>query len=75
VLMDMQMPDMDGIEATKIICKNSLNNQRPKIIAMTASAREADKQACLEAGMDDYVSKPIKIEELVNVLSQLAVSN
>ncbi|MGB3205595.1 MAG: response regulator, partial [Crinalium sp.] len=41
VLMDMQMPDMDGIEATKIICKNSLNNQRPKIIAMTASAREA----------------------------------
>ncbi len=75
VLMDMQMPEMDGIEATKIICETLLSSQRPRIIAMTASAMEADKQACLEAGMDDYISKPIKIEELEKVLSQLAISN
>jgi CheY-like chemotaxis protein len=66
VLMDVQMPVMDGLEATKKI-RAELKNQ-PYIIALTANAMIEDREICLGAGMDNYVSKPIKIEELIGVL-------
>ena len=62
VLMDVQMPEMDGLEATRRIRQN-LESQ-PRIIAMTANAMDSDRQACLAAGMDDYISKPIQVREL-----------
>ncbi|MBF0226786.1 MAG: response regulator [Desulfobacterales bacterium] len=70
ILMDVQMPEMDGFEATRIIrChdKNSLNYNIP-IVAMTAHAMKGDKEKCLEAGMDDYIPKPIRIEKLSEVI-------
>jgi CheY-like chemotaxis protein/HPt (histidine-containing phosphotransfer) domain-containing protein len=70
VLMDMQMPEMDGLEATRRICQNWPEDQRPRIIAMTANAMPGDRERCLEAGMDDYISKPVRMEELVRALSQ-----
>ncbi|MGF1479695.1 MAG: PAS domain S-box protein [Cyanophyceae cyanobacterium] len=66
VFMDVQMPEMDGLEATRRI--RSLATERPWIIAMTAHAMPGDREACLEAGMDDYVSKPIRVESLVKGL-------
>lgn len=68
VFMDVQMPNMDGIEATQEIVKTYAVGQRPKIIAMTAFALKGDKEKCLEAGMDDYISKPIKIEEIQSMI-------
>jgi CheY-like chemotaxis protein len=62
VLMDVQMPEMDGLEATRRI-RQTLAVQ-PRIIAMTANAMESDRQACLDAGMDDYISKPIQVADL-----------
>ncbi|NEP08067.1 MAG: response regulator, partial [Okeania sp. SIO4D6] len=70
VLMDVQMPEMDGLEATKHIYDkygNELDN-RPVIVAMTAGAMEGDREICLQTGMDDYMSKPVKIEELQEIL-------
>ena len=72
VLMDVQMPDMDGLEATRRICARWPRGQRPRIIAMTANAMQGDREICLEAGMDDYVSKPIRVEELVAALRRCA---
>ena len=66
VLMDVQMPEMDGLEATRAIKK--LKERHPFIIAVTANAMTEDKEACLEAGMDGYLSKPFKIEALKEVL-------
>jgi CheY-like chemotaxis protein len=63
VLMDMQMPGMDGIDATRAIRALPLVEQ-PKIIALTANAFEADRERCLAAGMDDFISKPISFEAL-----------
>lgn len=66
-LMDMQMPEMDGDTATCEIRKLDLAYQ-PLIIAMTANASESDKKACLDAGMDSFLSKPIKVELLRETL-------
>lgn len=71
VLMDVQMPEMDGLEATQLIRKNengSAKNRVP-IIAMTANAMEGDREACLVAGMDDYLAKPIRLDALKEMLS------
>jgi PAS domain S-box-containing protein len=95
VFMDVQMPEMDGLTATRRICQgwssdsglgdtaensnsvdakpqlnHSKSRKRPRIIAMTANAMQGDREMCLEAGMDDYVSKPIRLEELVRALSK-----
>jgi CheY-like chemotaxis protein len=72
VLMDVQMPEMDGLEATRQICARWQKAERPRIIAMTANAMQGDREMCLAAGMDDYVSKPIRIEELVQALARSA---
>jgi two-component system sensor histidine kinase/response regulator len=69
VLMDMQMPVMDGIEATRVIRSDPRFDGLP-IIAMTANAMAADRDKCLEAGMNDHISKPIDAQELFRVLSQ-----
>jgi CheY-like chemotaxis protein len=66
--MDVQMPEMDGLEATRTICREWPRQQRPRVIAMTANAMKEDREICLAAGMDDFVSKPIRVEELVEAL-------
>jgi CheY-like chemotaxis protein len=71
VLMDVQMPEMDGLEASRQICSRWPRDQRPAIIAMTANAMQGDREMCLEAGMDDYVSKPIRTEELIRALMKV----
>jgi len=71
VLMDVQMPGMDGLEATKMI-RVCLNKQ-PTIIAMTANVMHGDRIACMQAGMDDYISKPVQLGELVNMLEKWAM--
>jgi signal transduction histidine kinase/ligand-binding sensor domain-containing protein/CheY-like chemotaxis protein len=68
ILMDVQMPEMDGIEATRYIRKSYL--MQPIIIAMTANAMVEDRDECLKAGMDDYISKPLKIESLITILKE-----
>ncbi|HVW59257.1 MAG TPA: two-component regulator propeller domain-containing protein [Puia sp.] len=68
ILMDIQMPEMDGLEATRII-RNS-NGPQPAIIAMTANAMVGDKEECLAVGMNDYLSKPVNLEELISILEK-----
>jgi CheY-like chemotaxis protein len=70
VLMDVQMPEMDGLEAAKVICDKNLGDKKPRIIGMTAHALASDKERCLQAGMDDYVSKPVRMELLINALAR-----
>jgi PAS domain S-box-containing protein len=70
VFMDVHMPEMDGLTATQRICSEWLPASRPRIIAMTANAMQGDKEKCLNAGMDDYISKPIRVEELVQSLNK-----
>jgi PAS domain S-box-containing protein len=70
VLMDVQMPEMDGLEATRAICWEWPPEHRPHIIAMTANVMKEDREECLAAGMDDYISKPIQVGELVEALSR-----
>ena len=70
VLMDMQMPEMDGLETTRQIRQRWLGQQHPYIVAMTANAMAGDREICLNAGMDDYISKPIRIQSLVEALER-----
>jgi CheY-like chemotaxis protein len=73
VFMDILMPEMDGYEATKIILDEIPYEKRPKIIAMTANAMQGDKEICLEAGMDDYISKPVRVEDMHDILIKWSV--
>jgi CheY-like chemotaxis protein len=68
VLMDVQMPEMDGLEASRRIVERWPVGHRPRIVAMTANASEGDREACLAAGMDDYLTKPFRVEALVDAL-------
>jgi signal transduction histidine kinase/ActR/RegA family two-component response regulator len=68
VLMDVQMPEMDGLEATRQIADRVDPARRPWIVAMTANAMDGDREQCLAAGMQGYISKPIRVEELVEAL-------
>ena len=68
ILMDMQMPVMDGLTATRVIRERKAEWGEPIIIAMTANAFSADKEACFEAGMNDFLSKPVRIEDLQDKL-------
>ncbi len=68
VLMDVQMPEMDGLEATRQILRRWPGGPRPRIIAMTANVMKEDQEACSAAGMDDYLGKPIHVEALVAAL-------
>jgi signal transduction histidine kinase/ligand-binding sensor domain-containing protein/CheY-like chemotaxis protein len=68
ILMDVQMPEMDGLEATRIIRQKKLS--QPIIIAMTANAMKEDRETCIEAGMDDYICKPVIIELLMEALQK-----
>ena len=71
VLMDIQMPELDGIEATRRI-RSELGGAGPRIAAMTAHALPGDREACLSAGMDDYLVKPMGISDLVSALERAA---
>ena len=70
VLMDVHMPELDGLDATRRICAEWPEERRPHIIAMTANALPEDREACFAAGMNDYVAKPIRAEELVAALKR-----
>ncbi|RYE17062.1 MAG: response regulator, partial [Sphingobacteriaceae bacterium] len=70
--MDMQMPEMDGLEATRVIRQTEKN---PVIIALTANTMPGDKEECLNAGMNDYISKPLKTNELIEKLEKWSVVN
>jgi signal transduction histidine kinase/CheY-like chemotaxis protein len=74
VLMDVQMPEMDGLTATKQIRKQSAFKEIP-VIAMTANALKGDKEQCFDAGMNDYVSKPIDRKEFINKLKQYCIKD
>jgi CheY-like chemotaxis protein len=74
ILMDVQMPEMDGLETTRQIRGEWPAGSQPRIIAMTANAMQGDREAYLAAGMDDYVSKPIRIHELQSALERCAAA-
>ncbi|WP_457651875.1 response regulator [Rhodocaloribacter sp.] len=72
VLMDVQMPEMDGVEATRHIRKHFAPDRSPRIIALTANALQSDRQHCLDAGMDDYLTKPFRLDTLTDALRRCA---
>ena len=70
VLMDVQMPELDGLDASRRICERWSAGVRPRIVAMTANAMAEDREACFAAGMDDYVAKPVRPEALAEALGR-----
>ena len=72
LLLDVQMPVMDGFEAARMITASMPPGARPRIVGMTALAMTGDRERCLEAGMDDYITKPVKPEELQGALERSA---
>tara|TARA_Y100000588_G_C13907418_1_gene775609 strand:- start:406 stop:699 length:294 start_codon:yes stop_codon:yes gene_type:complete len=75
VLMDVQMPEMDGLEATAAIHqREAASDEHLPIIALTAHAMKGDEERCLEAGTDAYLSKPIKADQLFEVIEKLVTS-
>jgi CheY-like chemotaxis protein len=68
ILMDVQMPEMDGLESTRQIRRSEI--KQPIVIAMTANAMQGDRDQCIGAGMDDYISKPVRLETLINMLEK-----
>ncbi len=75
VFMDVEMPEMDGLTATRQIREQWAAGERPRIIALTAYARRGDREQCLAAGMDDYMTKPIELPKLLQALQNLSDSN
>ena len=75
IFMDVQMPEMDGFETTKFIIYKLKPSKKPVIVAMTAFALEGDKEKCIAAGMDDYISKPFMIEEIVESIRKWSPTN
>ncbi|HEY0680913.1 MAG TPA: response regulator [Steroidobacter sp.] len=73
ILMDVLMPEMDGLDATRKIRVTLPKERQPRIVAMTANALTGDRERCLAAGMDDYISKPVQLEELARVLQRQQV--
>jgi CheY-like chemotaxis protein len=72
ILMDVQMPEMDGLDATRhIVADQPDPAKRPWVIALTANAVQGDREMCLAAGMNDYISKPIKKEQLAKALDRV----
>ncbi len=70
IFMDVQMPELDGLETTRYIIKNWRDDVRPRIIAMTANAMHGDREICIDAGMDDYISKPILVDEIKEIIKK-----
>ncbi|MFN0182373.1 MAG: response regulator, partial [Aquabacterium sp.] len=73
VLMDVRMPELDGLEATRQIVARWPAGQRPRIVAMTANASNGDRPQCLAAGMDEHLAKPLRVEALATVLAATPV--
>ena len=71
VLMDVQMPELNGLETTRLIHQQWLGGSRPRIIAITANNLSEDRESCLGAGMDDYLAKPLQIESFTSGASPL----
>ena len=67
-ILDIRMPEMDGLEASRRINSDLPDATRPRIIAMTANAMQGDREMCLDAGMDDYIAKPIRVDRLIEAL-------
>jgi len=73
MFMDIHMPQMDGIEATRKIRDYENGKKHTPIIALTADAMKGDKEKCLNAGMDDYIAKPFKREEIIEAIKRFAL--
>jgi PAS domain S-box-containing protein len=75
ILMDIQMPEMDGLEAARLIRRRLPAARQPRIIAMTAYTMKGDREQCMAAGMDEYIAKPVKMEDLKRVMEGLVGSD